>query len=262
MSSHAERHVEYHLLYKIINAPVRPYPFPHFYAEEVFPAEFYREMMASFPAADHLRPIGEERPVPKDAYPNRFMIMLEPAKLAVLPAPQRRVWERVGRFFLSQQFAETLLWKFGDTVKQRLAGVTGVNFRSEAMLVDDRVNYVLGPHSDNQKKVVTLLFYLPDDNSQPELGTSIYVPNDPNFRCAGGPEYPFEGFQRVATMPYRANTLFAFAKTDNSFHGVERVGSLTFRRKLMLFDVYMNLPGPAAKPESPSAPKARVTFEM
>lgn len=259
MSSRADHHAEYHLLYKIINAPVQFYPFPHFYAENVFPEDFYREMTASFPLAEQMRPIGEERPASKNAYPNRYMLALDADKLQSLSAPQRLVWDRLRQFLLSQKFVETLLWKFGEVVKGRLGGRAGVSLRSEALLVDDRENYFLGPHSDNQKKVITALFYLPEDASRPDLGTSIYVPNDPNFKCAGGPEYPAEHFQRVMTMPYRPNTLFMFAKTDNSFHGVEPVLALKSRRRLMLFDVYLDTITPTP---APAMERPKTTFTM
>jgi len=239
MSSPVDRHAEYHLLYGIINAPVRGYPFPHLYLESAFPPDFYREMLAAFPIPDKMRPIGEVRPGLKDAYPDRFIITLDGAALGRMDEARRRVWTRLSTFLLSTEFREMLLWKFGATIQERFSGAPAPRFRSEILLVDDRQNYALGPHSDNMKKVITLLFYLPDTADDETLGTSIYVPNDPTFTCAGGPEYPVAGFQRVATMPYRPNALFAFPKTDRSFHGVERVAALAGRRKLMLFDIYL-----------------------
>lgn len=262
MSSAADHHVEYHLLYKLINAPVLSYPFPHLYAEGIFPEAYYRSMMDSFPSPEQMRPIADERALPKDAYPSRFMLALEPAKLAALPKPRRQIWERLRQFLLGPEFANTLLWKFGDVVKQRLtaAGIANPVFNSEAMLIDDRQNYRIGPHTDNQRKVITVLFYLPKGAGQPGLGTSIYVPNDPNFRCAGGPEHPVERFQRVVTMPYQPNAVFAFVKTDNSFHGVETVTALSARRQLLIFDMYLQ--AAAARPEATPPQQPKMTFTM
>jgi hypothetical protein len=83
-----------------------------------------------------------------------------------------------------------------------------------------------------------LLFYLPKDESQSHLGTSIYLPKDPKFTCEGGPHYSFENFTRVVTMPFKPNALFAFVKTNNSFHGVEPVLDPDTKRWLLLYDVY------------------------
>ncbi len=93
-------------------------------------------------------------------------------------------------------------------------------------------------------KLISLLFYCPDDDSRKHLGTSIYTPIDPDFRCAGGPHYPHERFTKVATMEYRPNALFAFFKTDNSFHGVDPIRDADVLRDLMLYDIRVTT-GPA-----------------
>jgi hypothetical protein len=110
------------------------------------------------------------------------------------------------------------------------------------MLVEDVTKYALGPHTDSPKKVITMLFYLPRDLSQSHMGTSIYLPKDPAFRCQGGPHYKFDGFQRLHTMPFVPNSLFVFFKTDNSFHGVEPVTDPDTKRWLLLYDIYVRLP--------------------
>lgn len=129
-------------------------------------------------------------------------------------------------------------------------------FYDEALLVQDYTTYSLGPHTDNTIKVLSFLFYLPSDDSHAHLGTSIYVPKDPNFTCQGGPHHPFEWFNRMHTMPYLPNTLFAFLKTHNSFHGVEPITDPEVRRDLLLYDIRVSSPsGPAQQPsaETPGA---------
>ncbi len=69
------------------------------------------------------------------------------------------------------------------------------------------------------------------------LGTSIYVPRDPSFRCRGGPHHPHELFHKVRTMEYKPNSLFAFIKNDRSFHGVEPIGDADVLRDILLYDV-------------------------
>jgi hypothetical protein len=97
----------------------------------------------------------------------------------------------------------------------------------------------LGPHTDAPHKLLSLLFYCPDDDRQKHLGTSVYLPIDPDFRCAGGPHYPHDRFTKVVTMEYRPNALFAFFKTDNSFHGVEPIREAHVLRDLMLYDIHV-----------------------
>jgi hypothetical protein len=127
--------------------------------------------------------------------------------------------------------------KFGQYMTERF-GAGPASLRDEALLVQDITNYKLGPHTDTLRKVITLLFYLPKDTSQAHLGTSIYRPKDPAFRCPGGPHHPHDQFERLETMPFLPNSLFAFFKTDNSFHGVEPVADPDTRRWLLLYDLY------------------------
>jgi len=109
--------------------------------------------------------------------------------------------------------------------------------RSEILIVKDKENYVLGPHTDSPKKLLTILFYLPNDNSEEKNGTSIYVPKDINLKCNGGPQYKRDAFNLVYTAPFRKNSAFGFIKTNNSFHGVEKVPH-TKHRWLLLYDIY------------------------
>jgi hypothetical protein len=113
-----------------------------------------------------------------------------------------------------------------------------------------------------------MLFYLPKDLSQSHIGTSMYLPNDPNFTCPGGPHYGFDKFTRLHTMPFLPNSLFVFVKTSNSFHGVEPVTDPDTRRWLLLFDIYARpqqaqvaSPSTAAT-QTPGPAPANVTFKF
>jgi hypothetical protein len=136
------------------------------------------------------------------------------------------------------RFMQLALTKFAPFISQRFQGQADVRFHDEALLVQDTTHYKLGPHTDAPRKVITFLFYLPGDLSQEHLGTSMYLPKDRDFRCPGGPHHPHAQFDRVWTMPFRPNSLFAFLKTNVSFHGVEPVNDPGIRRWLLLYDIY------------------------
>mgnify|MGYP003349174621 CR=1 FL=1 len=110
----------------------------------------------------------------------------------------------------------------------------------ECRLVRDFTNYAIRPHTDSGRKLVSLLFYLPPDASTRHLGTSIYLPKDPGFVSDGSEHLRPEGFLHVARMDYVPNALFAFVRTDFSFHGVEPIPDQDFKRDLMLYDVRVN----------------------
>jgi hypothetical protein len=181
--------------------------------------------------------MDQVRPV-KNYSQERFVLDLL-APMPTLAEDQRDFWSGLGDKLTNGRLQKTLLTKFHTWVDARLEGAPPHDFVDEAMLVEDITNYALGPHTDSPSKVITVLFYLPKDDSQRHMGTSIYTPKDPTRRCPGGPHYEREGFNRVATMPFTPNSMFAFVKSDNSFHGVERVTDPDVRRWLMLYDIRM-----------------------
>ena len=73
--------------------------------------------------------------------------------------------------------------------------------------------------------------------------------------CPGGPHYPFERFERMATMPFVPNALFAFLKTDNSFHGVEPIDEPGIHRYLLLYDLRLR-----RSPAQPAGGQVRFRF--
>ncbi len=223
-------------LYRIANAPMRAYPYPHLYVENVFPPAFYASLRSHWPDGRTLRRLDELGRVPKNAYPERFVMPLNDSALDGMPEAQRAFWSELSEWLLGMRFLEAMVKKFQVHVDRRFAG-RPCDFGREALVVRDRTNYAIGPHTDAPHRLLSLLFYCPNDDRRSHLGTSIYVPKDPAFTCAGGPHYPHDWFRRVTTMDYRANTLFAFFKTDHSFHGVETISDPDVERDLLLYDI-------------------------
>jgi hypothetical protein len=230
--------VEQHVIYRIANAPLREYPYPHLYVESVFPDEFYRSVRKYWPDGASMASLAESGRVTPGAYPDRFILPFAAEEIEKLPREKRDFWRDFGSWFLGDRFMRALLQKFSSDIQRRFgSALHRQSFQVDSLIVRDRVNYQLGPHTDAARKVLSFLFYCPRDASMNHLGTSIYEPVDPGFRCPGGPHYPHDRFIRVATMDYRPNSLFAFFKTDNSFHGVEPIIDDGVRRDLLLYDV-------------------------
>jgi hypothetical protein len=250
MSSHAEQHT----LYQVANARLREHPFPHILVRDVFEPGHYRRILEHLLPVELMKPIKQVRNLGKGYSDERFVFPLTPEDTGALRAPYGPFWDEMASWLLGNTFAQALFSRFGQHVDRRFGG-RDPGLYNEAMLVDDRTRYSLGPHSDSPTKVITVLFYLPADDKRPHLGTSIYTPRDPSFRCPGGPHHPFELFERIVTMPYLPNTMFAFFKTDNSFHGVEPVREdENYRRHLLFYDVRCStnaLAPPAAEAPAP-----------
>lgn len=233
--------VNWYVLYKIANAPISPFPFPHIYVQDVFPEDFYRELRAHLPPSEafkNLKDLGRVRA----GYPDTRLVMpVTPDYVQSLAEPLRAFWGELAQWLLGG-FGQMVLSKFAPYLDQRFGDVSRMQFYDEALIVQDYTTYSLGPHTDTLHKVLSFLFYLPADDALSHLGTSLYVPKDPNFLCPGGPHHSFERFHRVVTMPYRPNTMFAFLKTSNSFHGVEPITEANIRRDLLLYDIKVQNP--------------------
>jgi len=236
MSSDARAHV----FYKIANAPVLAYPFPHFYVESVFPEDFYRQLLASLPPLARYARLGETGSVTPGAYPERFV--LNPVELAKGEPPDASgpFWSSLVDWMEGGEFSRLLLGKFDRYVIENFG--TGNEFRidQDTRLIRDFTNYAIAPHTDTPRKLVSLLFYLPRDDRMRHLGTSIFEPREEGFTCDGTMHHRFEDFRKVYTAPFLPNTLFAFFRNDRSFHGVEPIADEKIERDLLLYNIYVN----------------------
>lgn len=223
----------------IERAPMRTFPFPHVYVESVFPDDYYAEIRRNWPSASRFVTLESTGRVPAGAYPERFIMPLTKDKVNALSGEGRAFWSDFAAWSLeSNRFLMAAMDKFEPYVRQRFGdALETLSFSHEVLVVRDHSNYRLGPHTDSPRRVLSLLFYCPDDDRYSHLGTSMYTPVDPAFRCEGGPHHPFEHFEKVATMDYRPNTLFAFVKTDASFHGVDPIRDADVLRDLILYDI-------------------------
>ena len=250
--------VSLHVVYQIVNAPIRMFPFPHIYVRDVFPPDYYREIRASLPSREAFRTLTALGRVGEGYSESRLVLPMTPNHLERVPEPMRGFWSRLSAWMLGGSFGQVMVGKFGEFVQQRLGDLSALRFHDEALLVQDYTRYALGPHTDSPAKVLSFLFYLPADDSRAHLGTSLYVPRDSEFLCPGGPHHSFDLFRRVCAMPYLPNALFAFPKSANSFHGVEPLAQAEVRRDLLLYDIKVeNPPEFARQTPAPAQSAAR-----
>lgn len=232
MSSGVERHV----LERIRAAPVAEDPFPHCVIDEVFPAEFFEDIIDHWPALDAFIPIAETGRV-KVPYEERRVLRV-PEDIARLTEAQRELWSvGVASWLYTERFTRALVEKFNAPLRAAGALDSLTTLGASALLVSDRTRYAIGPHTDAPHRLVSLLFYLPEDASFRRFGTSFYAPLDPGFRCPGGPHHDFSGFRRVRTLDFVPNRLVMFPKSDRCFHGVEPVDLPGIERRLLIYDV-------------------------
>jgi len=244
---------EIHTAYEFGNAQVREFPFPHFYLQEAFPPDFYQKIQKNLPNTSDLCPIAEKRPV--NGYKERFVCCFDDESMSSLTPEKSIFWRGFRDSYLRGAFGSLLMNKFSGFINARFEGSADLEFYDELLLVHDVKDYQLGPHTDSPKKLITVLFYLPDDKEHEFMGTSIYLPKDPSFQCPGGPHHNHGDFVKVKTMPYLPNSAFCFLKTNDSFHGVEKLIEEGYGRWLLLYDIYVKTLEPKTPSFEPQASK-------
>lgn len=207
-----------HVAARLRSAEVVAEPYPHYYLENVFPDDYYRELLGHLPESAVYENLFEVTTLKLDHFRHRDQRDFNEGWTKALPAGLRDFWENFNRWFLGPELAQAVLDSFSA---RGHGGKSWPEVAVESQLIRHRAGYFLGPHSDLYTKLVVLLFYLAPDESASHLGTSLYVPKEPGFRCPAGTHYQFEDFVRVKTVPYRPNSLLAFLRSDVSFHGVE-----------------------------------------
>lgn len=210
--------IEEHVLAALKGAEKHTYPFPFFFAENVFPADFYADIRAILEAKTDYS--NESRT--GSSYANRTF-----SEGNDLPGTE---------FMHSQDFLIQMLHLFEPQLKAEYGG-KAMKFRRDIRLIRDHQNYAIGPHTDAAWKVLSLLFYLPPDESMRQYGTSFYRPLDKSFRCPGGPHHKFEDFKEIGRAPFLPNSCLGFWKTDTSFHGVAPIPDI-ITRDVLLYNIY------------------------
>lgn len=217
-----------HVKYAIANTPVSNYPYPHIHVRNVFPRDYYRQIRAHFPEQSTFKPLSER-------YPLRGKVCLsDPDGIAPLDTGAKDdFWSDFRRRFIHEHFTSFVLDHFSPILASRFRQ----NVRPDAYLFQDRGGYAIGTHTDTTRKLVTMLFYLPEEDAPAlDVGTSIVVPEDPACRRLNLPhQESLEGFKVAKTVPFEANSMIAFVVTDESMHAVLPTPEGTVRDSLQYF---------------------------
>ena len=236
---------ELHLAYKFGNAPINSFPFPHLFVQDIFSDIFYSQIQKNLPAQNLLTSMPELYPEEPEfeAYKDRYVMDLARGEsINKIEKTKQEFWRGLGDNFKNGKLSDLLRNRFQYYLNMRFKLIDNVSFLSEIKLINDRKNYALSPHTAHPRKVVSVIFYLPTDLSQKISGTSIYIPKDLNFIAQNKEykHYPHEHFHKMITMPFVPNSAFCFIKTNNSFHGVEKLEMEDTDRWTLQFDIFLD----------------------
>lgn len=197
-------------------------PFQHYYIENVWPASVYDKMLDLFPPPDLYRALNPKRWVNDKGESTRDVFDFTNS-LDKLSGEQGAFWGQIVTALTSRRVKDLMFDKFSRDIALRVnvpaSEVNKVPVLVAITLARDIEEYRLKPHPDGWPRIVTAQFYLPCDNSQEDLGTSLYVRQPLAKRLFG------KSFVEVKRMPFRPNSGYAFAVNDcperKSYHGRE-----------------------------------------
>lgn len=191
-----------HTIYKIRNANIRPWPYPHVIIDQILEPNFYKKLIDNFPTEDQF---GRFR-----QYPKRFQVTLHTGDISHI----HPVWTDFRDWFVNNPV-------LGEHFMTFFYGPDhGIAIRPFGHIIWDRPGYEITQHMDVSRKATTTIIYMPLTREVPKGTVIIHKDEDGTTR-------------EVLTVPIRSNRLLAFKPCENSWHAV-RAGE-TVRTSAQLF---------------------------
>ena len=232
-----------HLVYQVMNTPIREYPYPHFFTTNVFPQNFYAEIMKHMPDENDYQTLKEQGVVhiPSDEvekFERRSVITLHDDNIKVIDESIRDFWLEFTKTLTSPEFLIPLMYKFQTWFINEYGEDVDIPYWGEVNLMRDTEMWNLDPHTDLENEILAMFIYLPPDDTTSYLGTSVYTPKEPGFTGVGGMWYARKNFDCVNTFPFLPNSIAVFYRNNTSFHGVECVYKTGDVRNLITIQVH------------------------
>ena len=209
-------------------------PFVYGYVDDFLPAALYESLESHFPSPNTLSDLQQ---LHRGKQFRKYWRGDPVDELASVPEP----WRQWIDFIYSDRFVDDcgrwsrdFLTPYRKTARDfsvfKLLGNRPAirNWKVElncefSMLPRDAL---LPPHTDSPDKVLTFMLYFPQDNWSADWGggTQVYRPLDEKYDSNWSNCFlPRSHTDLVFDCEFRANRLFFFAKSANSWHGVRRL---------------------------------------
>lgn len=251
-------HLRY-TLEKIRNASVQLYPYPHMIIDSIFEPSFYECMMQALPrknsAYKKLFPRVERYEIALSRKPSTGNKGNNKKKKGYTPEPEPGpFWKAFNSVFGSKDLTVAYLQKMHDTVVLR-----DVEFPPSwqdhlfwnMALCRDITGYEIGPHTDSRGKIVTVLYYLPKDQSAPKnAGTCVVRSKSGRTQKHGSnwASWDDPDFEVVQQAEFIPNSVFVFAACHSSWHAVPR---MTQRYERNTIQAFISAPSPFKSEKGP-----------
>lgn len=211
-------------------------PFPHIFFRNFFPDSFYAQMLQAFPKE------GFSSIARNDT---RLELRLYDEHIDKIENAVRDTWRAVSEVLTSPEIEDAIRRQLhhGLEIRARgdkVAGPDALSMVAQPVLYIDKDGYQIKPHPDTNKKVVTMQLYCPMDDSQRELGTTLYRASLKGLLHVGS-----YGLEPVKTFPFLPNVGYAFvvlkayhSLTGMSWHGRPTIKATSDRPRLSILNTF------------------------
>jgi hypothetical protein len=126
---------------------------------DLFPPEFYRQLLASIPADEHFHELRHRDALREDGSSSRLRRYLYPEQIRRLPPAVRKLWLPLARLLVPQDLQEVFKRKFRRALEARFGcPIARLSFYPVPIIVRDLPGYRIGIHTDVMKKAITVQF--------------------------------------------------------------------------------------------------------
>jgi len=216
-----------HMVRRVEATIVDEWPFPHLVISQLFPEEFYWDLLDHLPCPSLYGLVHVDRHTNHLGETSRTRFGLTDADLSRLPERQERSWRAARDALGAPEFQRAVFHQLRQGLAYRY-GVAPENAHALPgfalpELFRETAGYSIAPHPDTRRKVVTMQVALPRDDSQIDLGTSFYRLS---LKPSAWRRRPF-GFETVRRIPFLPNSAYAFVVLNTvrrrSWHGREEL---------------------------------------
>ena len=220
---------------------VKPYPLIRFH--DFFPNDFYARLLQRFPDVDRFAGLNGDG--------TRREYALYDERSDPGSEESRALWGIVRRVLSSAEIAAALREKLdeGFRIRAKRSGEGWpIPMHPRPVLYTDLNGYAIKPHPDTRRKVLTMQIYLPADDAQRALGTTIY-----KISPMGVFAWKSYGLVKEKTLPFLPNTGYAFVVIHpaysilrSSWHGREAISVPVEKPRLSILNTYYRESAPAS----------------
>jgi len=214
-------------------------PYPHLIFENFFADDLYRRLISHWPDIDRYVDLNGAR--------TRKQYTLWDRRVEAGDPERTELWRTVSDAVSAPEIEAALRERLmsGLRIRQKASGEPWpVPMYPQPVLYADFDGYAIKPHPDTRRKVLTVLIYMPEDDSHPELGTTIY-----KVSPMGVFHWKSYGLVKVKTAAFVPNTGFAFvvihpahSLLHTSWHGRETISIDNSKPRMTILNTYYAKP--------------------